>query len=112
MCFVLVFGSLNDSNSMVQTPLWTDHPEKMKQYGYDPETAVTAEIVAEAMMDLVKNGSYGGGSCLEVSINGTRTLGTFNIAPPEGGGTIVPEEIRDQNFAPLIAILDAERQKV
>ncbi|RVX71585.1 hypothetical protein B0A52_03769 [Exophiala mesophila] len=97
---------------MVQTPLWTDHPEKMKQYGYDPETAVTAEAVAEAMIDLVKNGSYQGGACLEVSINGTRTLGTFNIAPPKGGGTIVPQEVRDQNYAPLIAILDSERRQV
>lgn len=93
---------------MVQTPLWLDYPEKMKQFGYDPETAVTAEIVAQAMVDTV-NGKHRAGESLEVTAGGTRVLGTWNLDPPSSSGTSVPQEVIDTNYAPLIAILNKER---
>ena len=96
---------------MVQTPLWTDYPAKMKQFGYDPATAVTPETVAEAMIELVKDGKYVGGTCVEVSLTGNRTLRTWNIDPPKGAGTAVPQEVLDENYAPLISILESERTK-
>lgn len=67
---------------LVRTPLWTDYPEKMKQYGYTPETAVEPEVVAQAMIELCTEEKYGGGSCLEVSLEGTRVLGTVSDSSP------------------------------
>jgi hypothetical protein len=94
---------------MVRTPLWTDHPEKMKRFGYDEATAVTPESVAKAMVEIVTQGKYPGGTSLEVSISGTRVLGTWNIEPPAAAGTNVPQEVMDENYAPLLAIMDRER---
>jgi len=89
--------------------MWTDNPEKMKQFGYDPANAVTADTVAEAMLDVVTNGQYEGGTCLEISVAGTRSLGTWNIEPPQASGTTVPQEVIDRNYAPMIALMDRER---
>jgi len=94
---------------MVQTPLWTDRPEKMKQFGYDPATAVTPEKVADTMIELVTNGQYAGGTCLEVSVSGSRSLGIWNIEPPKSSGTRVPQEVIDENYAPMISLMNKER---
>ncbi|KAI1623927.1 hypothetical protein EDD37DRAFT_592242 [Exophiala viscosa] len=94
---------------MVQTPLWLNNPEKMSRFGYDPKTAVTAETVAKAMIDTVINGKYQGGESVEITVSGTRVLGTWNLDPPSSSGTSVPQEVIDKNHAPLMAILDKER---
>jgi len=94
---------------LVRTPLWTDHPDKMKQFGYGQTNSNSPEDVADAMMDLITNGKYPGGSCMEVSIKGTRILGTWNIDPPDTVGTTVPQEIIDANTAPIKEMLSKER---
>lgn len=89
--------------------MWTLHPAKMKQYGYTPETAVEPIAVAQAMLDLCTQGKYGGGACLEVSLAGTRELGTWNIPEPASAGTTVPQEVVDNMIAPVKRIMDGER---
>lgn len=81
----------------------------MKQFAYNPATAVSPKAVAEAMLDLVTNGQYKGGACLEVSLAGTRSLGTWNLEPPQSTGTSLPQSAIDLSQAPLIAIMDRER---
>ena len=100
---------MTDFSSMVQTPLWTDRPEKMRQFGYDPATAVLPEMVADAMLDLVTNSEYIGGDCLEVAKGGTRVLGTWNVDPPVSSGTTVPKEFITQNEGPLSSIISKEK---
>ena len=62
------------------------------------------------MVSLVTEGKYGGGTCLENSVNGTRVLGTWNVEAPAGTGTTVPKEILDRNYAPMIEIMRRERE--
>jgi hypothetical protein len=94
---------------MVATPLWLDRPDIMKQFGYDPEHTITPKRVAEDMYELIINGKYGGGTCLENSISGTRVLGTWNIPPPQSAGTSVPENVKDLKNAPMIAVMKKEK---
>jgi hypothetical protein len=99
-------------NSLVRTPLWTDFPEKMKQFGYTIENSISADDVANAMVELVTDGKYEGGTCLETSVGGTRTLGTWNIEPPASNGTQVPQEAIERNYAPILAALKKERARI
>jgi hypothetical protein len=94
----------------VRTPLWTDYPEKMKQYGYTMENTITADAVAASMLDLVQGAEYEGGSCMEVSSSGTRLLGTWNVPAPPAEGTSIPKEVLELNYKPVQAILAAERK--
>jgi len=89
--------------------MWTDYPSKMKQYGYTPETAVEPIAVANAMLDLCTQGRYPGGACLEVSLGGTRQLGTWNIPEPASAGTTVAKEVIDNMLGPVKKIMDGER---
>ena len=84
------------------TPMWTDHPEKMKQYGYSPEIAVMPEEVADGMMELVTSAEHGGGSCLEVATGEKRTLGLWNVAPPATSGAVVDASVLEDNYRPVI----------
>ena len=61
------------------------------------------------MIELVTDGKYGGGTCLETSVTGSRTLGTWNIAAPDTQGTAVPKEALEMNCAPILAMLKKER---
>ena len=82
----------------------------MQNFGYDENLAVTPDFVAERMMDLVVKGEYGGGSSLEVSASGVRTLGTWSIPPPAGMGTRVPNEATEMSYRPLKAIIEKDKQ--
>lgn len=81
----------------------------MKQFGYTMENSISADDVANAMIELVTEGKYGGGTCLETTVTGTRTLGTWNIEPPHFAGTAVPKEALERNIAPVLAALKKER---
>jgi hypothetical protein len=96
-------------NRIVKTPLWTDHPEKMAQFGYDEKNASSAEQVAQDMIMLVTEGKYGSGTSLESTVGGSRVLGTWNIEPPAGTGTGVPKEIMERNYRPILEKLRLER---
>jgi 3-hydroxybutyrate dehydrogenase len=68
----------------ILTPLWTDHPEKMKMVGKSGNWT-TPEAVAQVMLDLVEKEEYVGGSIVEVGKN-VRVVSTFNDAGPQGHG--------------------------
>jgi len=53
----------------VSTPLWTRDAAKdvAKQFSYADDACITADEVAEAMMEMVQSGEYPGGCLLEVS---------------------------------------------
>ena len=108
-CFISINTGFLIRNSIVRTPLWTDYPEKMKQFGYTVENSITADDVANAMVELVTDGKYEGGTCLETTTQGSRVLGTWNIPPPASHGTQVPQEAIERNYAPILAVLKKER---
>jgi hypothetical protein len=83
----------------------------MKQFGLTDENMIMPEAVASAMIDLVADDKYAGGTCLEVAASGKRTLGTWNIDPPSGQGTEVPREVIETNYALIISKLRQERTK-
>ncbi len=88
--------------------MFTADPEQSRKWGYAPEAAVTAEAVAEAMVDLVTH-DHPGGTVLEVSVSGTRTLGIWNIEPPTSVGASVPQSVVNRNYARLTAVMNKER---
>lgn len=81
----------------------------MKQFGYTIENSITPNDVARTMADLVTDGKWTGGTMLECSTEGTRALGVWNVDPPAGVGTAVPQEFIDINYAPIHALLKSER---
>lgn len=81
----------------------------MKQFGYTVENSITPDDVAQVMVDLVTEGKWGGGTVLECTTTGTRSLGTWNIDPPDSQGSSVPQEFIDRNQAPITAALKKER---
>lgn len=82
----------------------------MQQFGYSEEHAVTPDFVAEKMVELIEKSEYPGGTSLEVSASQVRTLGTWNIAPGKTTGTRIPQEALDASYAPLIAVMDKDKQ--
>ena len=89
--------------------MWLDDPAKMAQFGYSNKNSITPERVADDMYSLVTEGKYPGGTCLQSSVSGVRTLGTWNIAPPASVGTSVPLEVIERNNAPMREIMKKER---
>lgn len=83
----------------------------MAQFGYKEEYAVTPEFVAETMIELVVNGKYEGGTCLEATKEPVRALGTWNISPPGYATRPVPQETIDAALAPLKAVIEKEKQQ-
>lgn len=83
----------------------------MLQFGYDQRGAVTPEFVAEKMLDLVERSEYPGGACLEVSKADVRVLGTWNIPKPDYYNKQIPQDIRDNIYAPLKAFIEKDRQQ-
>ena len=65
---------------LIKTPLWTEHPEKLKMLNPDTKW-VTAEDVALVMLDLVEKEEHVGGSILEVGRN-VRKVEAFNDPGP------------------------------
>lgn len=84
----------------MRTPLWTKHPEKTKQYGYETSDSVAASDVAEAMLLLVQDERYAGGTVLEITAMGTRVIPEWNISPPASMLVdVVSQEAIDRNLA-------------
>jgi hypothetical protein len=94
---------------MVSTPLWLSRPDLMEQFGYNPEHTITPERVAEDMYELITNGEYPGGTCLENSIGGPRVLGTWNVEQPKSLGTSVLKEVRDRMNRKMVEVMRRER---
>jgi len=94
---------------VVRTPLWTDRPEKVEQFGVSDANSISPEDVAKVMIEVISSGKYEGGASVETSISGTRTLGVWNIDPPPSPGTVVAKEVIDANYAPILSLLKKER---
>jgi len=71
---------------VVKTPLWTEHPEKLKMVDENAgDKWVTPDECAEAMMKCMVDDSVPGGSVLEIGAGYTRLVGQFNDPGPAGG---------------------------
>lgn len=106
--------STADDDRIVRTPLWTDYPEKMEQFGYSMKNSVSAEDVAMAMIDSIVDGKYVGGDSLSVSTGGIRILKTWNLENPRGDSTstALPKEVLEKNYAPVVATMKRERARM
>ena len=72
---------------VVKTPLWTDHPEKLKIFEEGTDTWVTPEEVAEQMIRLMEDPELPGGTILEVLHKTQRVVPAFgNPGPGADGG--------------------------
>lgn len=86
----------------------------MAEYKYDAAHAITPAAVADSMLDLVQQGSYSGGTILEVTAAGNRVIPAWNIDPPaatkeaESGGDRKKEESQG-DYGRILGILDGER---
>lgn len=60
--------------SLVKSPLWTDHPEKIEQFAYNEAFAITAETAADAIAKMVESQDYPGGSVVKVTLAGMETI--------------------------------------
>lgn len=115
---------------MIKTPLWTEHPEKLKLVAEDDEW-VAPEFVADVMVSLVEGGvvslskglamrggsrlrsgderegvrqvAVGGGMILEVAKGRVRVVEQFNDAGPSGEGNTLGNigEAEEEIFASL-----------
>lgn len=74
------------SASLVKTPLWTDHPDLVMQFGYSDEAALLPAQVAEAMFEMVIEEKYKGGTVLEVGIRGNKLIPSPGSATEADGG--------------------------
>ena len=98
-------------HSIVKTPLWTASPDQMAQYSFNEAYALTPEAVAEAMLELVQDGQYGGGTVLRIAMEGKEV-----VAFEDGAGGKLPgadmEQVRkmlDKTHEPVREILRKER---
>ncbi|KAF1951308.1 NAD(P)-binding protein [Byssothecium circinans] len=74
---------------LIKTPLWTEHPEKMRFIDTDKDAWATPEEVAEAMLRLLEEPELGGGNILEVGAKQTRIVEALNDPGPSGAGHTV-----------------------
>ena len=68
---------------LVRTPIWTEHPEKLKNLDLSQDAWVTPQEVAEAMLDCVENKSRVGGTIVEVGAGQTREVAVYNDPGPD-----------------------------
>lgn len=72
---------------MVYTPLWTDHPDRIKAADAK-DIWITPEEQAEVMLEVVENGEYEGGTVLETLKDFTRRV-YIDSSLPEGPGSTI-----------------------
>ena len=91
------------------TPLWTDRPEKMKQYMVNEARSLTPEQIADSVMELIEEGKYSGGTVMkhdvdvkEIVYPGIAEMDKSKVSPR---GT----EAIDNVLAPIREIMKAER---
>ncbi|RGP67479.1 3-hydroxybutyrate dehydrogenase [Fusarium longipes] len=68
---------------VVRTPLWTEHPEKLKNVNEAQDAWVTPEECAQAMLECMESDIYVGGTVLEVGKGNTRQVQVFNDPGPD-----------------------------
>lgn len=74
---------------VIKTPLWTEHPEKMKLLDEKQDVWVTPEEVAEQMLRCMQDPEIHAGYVLEVLKGKYRNVNWHDAGPPSGeGGTV------------------------
>ncbi|KAK5123757.1 hypothetical protein LTR85_002393 [Meristemomyces frigidus] len=71
---------------IIKTPLWTEHPEKMKMLDENIDAWVEPEEVADAMLRCCEDKTVVGGWVLEVTKGKTRNVGWRDDPGPTGPG--------------------------
>lgn len=88
---------------LVQTPIWTEHPEKLKNLDLSRDAWITPLEVAEAMLSCLERESWVGGTVIEVGARRTREIAVFNDPGPDpcpkagmilSNGSVGDEEVR------------------
>jgi NAD(P)-dependent dehydrogenase (short-subunit alcohol dehydrogenase family) len=79
---------------IVKTPLWTEHPEKLKIFNEDVDTWISPEEVAEQMVRLMEDVEMVGGTILEVVSKSTRIVPPFMNPGPNGAGASTSHSLR------------------
>lgn len=69
---------------IVKTPLFTEHPEKLKMIDQENDVWVTPDEVAEAMLVSLEDANIPSGSIVEVGSEYTRVVQPFNDPGPMG----------------------------
>ena len=93
--------------------MWT--AEKRKNVNFEKVEALQPDDVAKAMVDLVQEGKYVGGTVLEIMPNDgpkTRVVPEWNIDPPQGGSVTKIDPNSDeipQAFREMKEAMDRER---
>jgi hypothetical protein len=91
---------------VVKTPLWTEHPEKLKWVDEEADLWVTPEEVAEQMLRLLEDDELVGGTILEVGKNISRIVPAMMNPGPQGTGHNA-SKIKDAT-ADILATLSKE----
>ena len=71
---------------IIKTPLWTDHPEKMKTVDEDHDVWITPEEVAEQMVACAEDDKIGAGVIWEILKDAYRKVDWRNDPGPSGPG--------------------------
>lgn len=71
---------------VIKTPLWVEHPEKLKFIDESKDAWVEPEEVAEAMLRCCEDDEVVGGYIMEVLKQKTRPVTAFNDPGPSGPG--------------------------
>lgn len=82
----------------------------MVQFGLDKSETVTPTEVGEAIVALVEDGKYGGGTVLEITAYGIRVIPEWNVSPPPSKLTgVMTQEDIERNLVPIKEKLQQER---
>ncbi|PBP15349.1 putative Uncharacterized oxidoreductase [Diplocarpon rosae] len=100
-----------DLENLIATPLWTDRPDKMAQYSLEDSKSgyILPEEVAQDMVELIEDGKYESGICLETTAAGKRVLGTWDIAKPEEHMTDDFAQTIERTYGHALATMKKER---
>ncbi|KAJ9608360.1 hypothetical protein H2200_007348 [Cladophialophora chaetospira] len=91
---------------MVYTPLWSNNPDKLKG-AHEKDVWITPEEQAEAMLEVVENGEYEGGTVLETLKGFTRRVYIDSPMPEGPGSTFSNIHVITED---TIALLEEERK--
>jgi NAD(P)-dependent dehydrogenase (short-subunit alcohol dehydrogenase family) len=91
---------------IIKTPLWTEHPEKLKFLDEGRDEWVGPEEVAGAMVRCLEDMELGGGTVLEVGKGQTREVGVFMDPGPKGSGLTASRLV--ENYGEVFGLLGAE----
>jgi NAD(P)-dependent dehydrogenase (short-subunit alcohol dehydrogenase family) len=79
---------------VVKTPLWLEHPEKLKLFSEDTDTWITPEEVAEQMIRLMEDPELVGGTILEVASKTSRVVPAYMNPGPQGAGVSTSQAMK------------------